>query len=70
MLFGRRKDARQGEKPDPWRPDGLEWYRTILLGLTFIAIAITSEVVLVYSDRNSGNTVESSVRSMRLNQFP
>jgi len=64
------RSASQGAKPDPWCPDGLEWYRAILLGLTFIVVAITSEVILFYSEGNSGNIVQSYVRSMRLNQFP
>jgi hypothetical protein len=57
--------ARDGEPG--WKPDALQWWRTIPLGLTFIAVAISSEVVLYRSKKEEGQLLNnSSVGAMKL----
>jgi hypothetical protein len=43
-----------------WKPSASYWWITIPLSLAFIAIAISSEVVLFYSRKNSGKVTDSS----------
>ena len=50
--------ARDGEPS--WKPDALQWWRTIPLGLTFIAIAISAEVVLYRSKKEGGKLLDTS----------
>jgi len=37
-----------------WNPTALEWWSTIGLALAFVLVAASSEVLLMYSQKNSG----------------
>ena len=61
------------EGPDgkrPWKPDALQSWKTVLLGLAFIALAIASEVILIRSKGDTGQARISSVGVMRLIRPP
>ena len=62
-------DASDNGRPT-WRSFASYWQFTIPLSLAFIAIAISSEVVLIHSQKNSGKARDSSMRVMRLIPSP
>jgi len=55
-----------GRNKPTWKPAALKRWSTIPLGLTFIAIAIVSEVVLIQSQKSSGKAVGFSAQTMVL----
>ena len=55
LHFGAADDWHPG-----WKPYKHYWGRTIPLSLAFIAIAISSEVILFYSQKNSGRARDSN----------
>ena len=54
----------------PWKPDALQSWKTVLLGLAFIVLAISSEVILIRSKGDTGQARISSVEVMRLIRPP
>ena len=53
-----------------WKSDALEPWKMVLLGLAFIVLAISSEVILIRSKGDTGQARMYSVEVMRLIRPP